>query len=166
VSLAHYLEESGSDLDDVYSNGRSWSDLRAGAKPGLGPPSAKRSKLRALKSRTSDAPAAASSTSTTGRESKPIAASSPPIPLPPCKGSRPHRHCEELTETQATKQSHSVPGCSPSGTPATALIYPLRKWRTPRDEENSIPPASCWENEDAATGWTNHHAHRVPSVSG
>ena len=31
VSLAHYLEESGSDLDDVYSNGRSWSDLRAAA---------------------------------------------------------------------------------------------------------------------------------------
>jgi superfamily II DNA/RNA helicase len=33
VSLAQYLEETGSDLDDVYSNGRSWSDLRAGAKP-------------------------------------------------------------------------------------------------------------------------------------
>jgi hypothetical protein len=33
VTLAHYLEESGSDLNDVYSNGRSWSDLRAGAKP-------------------------------------------------------------------------------------------------------------------------------------
>ena len=31
VSLAQYLEESGSDLDDVYSNGRSWSDLRAAA---------------------------------------------------------------------------------------------------------------------------------------
>jgi superfamily II DNA or RNA helicase len=31
VSLAHYLEESGSDLDDVYSNGRSWSDLRDAA---------------------------------------------------------------------------------------------------------------------------------------
>jgi hypothetical protein len=31
VTLAHYLEESGSDLDDVYSNGRSWSDLRAPA---------------------------------------------------------------------------------------------------------------------------------------
>ncbi len=31
MSLAQYLEESGSDLDDVYSNGRSWSDLRAGA---------------------------------------------------------------------------------------------------------------------------------------
>ncbi len=29
VTLAQYLEESGSDLDDVYSNGRSWSDLRA-----------------------------------------------------------------------------------------------------------------------------------------
>ncbi len=31
VSLAQYLEETGSDLDDVYSNGRSWSDLRAAA---------------------------------------------------------------------------------------------------------------------------------------
>ncbi len=31
VSLAQYLEESGSDLDDVYSNGRSWSDLLAAA---------------------------------------------------------------------------------------------------------------------------------------
>ena len=31
VTLAHYLEESGSDLDDVYTNGRSWSDLRAAA---------------------------------------------------------------------------------------------------------------------------------------
>ena len=31
VSLAQYLEETGSDLEDVYSNGRSWSDLRADA---------------------------------------------------------------------------------------------------------------------------------------
>ena len=31
MSLAQHLEESGSDLDDVYSNGRSWSDLRADA---------------------------------------------------------------------------------------------------------------------------------------
>lgn len=31
VSLAQYLEESGSDLDDVYSNGRSWSDLGGAA---------------------------------------------------------------------------------------------------------------------------------------
>jgi superfamily II DNA or RNA helicase/HKD family nuclease len=31
VSLAQYLEETGSDLDDVYSNGRAWSDLRAAA---------------------------------------------------------------------------------------------------------------------------------------
>ncbi len=31
LTLAQYLEESGSDLDDVYSNGRSWSGLRAAA---------------------------------------------------------------------------------------------------------------------------------------
>jgi superfamily II DNA or RNA helicase len=36
VSLAQFVRESGLELDDVYANGRSWSDLRAEA--GLGTP--------------------------------------------------------------------------------------------------------------------------------
>ena len=79
---------------------------------------------------------------------------------------QPFRHCEEPIELDATKQSRGVPGRSPSATPAKALMYPLSKWRTPRDEESRIPPASCSEDEDAARGWTLHHAHRVPSMSG
>src|SRR5690606_562235 len=35
VSLAQFLRESGLEVDDIYSNGRSWSELRAEA--GLGP---------------------------------------------------------------------------------------------------------------------------------
>ena len=73
---------------------------------------------------------------------------------------------EEPIEMGATKQSRGVPGCSPSGTPAKALIYALSRRRTPHDEENRIPTASCWEGEDAATGWTLHQAHRLPSMPG
>ena len=46
VSLAQYLEESGSDLDDVYSNGRSWSDLRPAAGLPQQPPGPEEQNLR------------------------------------------------------------------------------------------------------------------------
>lgn len=46
VTLAQYLEESGSDLDDVYSNGRSWSDLRADAGLPLRAPGPEEQNLR------------------------------------------------------------------------------------------------------------------------
>jgi hypothetical protein len=157
VSLAQYLEETGFDLDDVYSNGRSWSDLRADAGLPLLASGPKEQNLR----RACGHLLHVDDMERIETYRRFLAADS----LPPCKSSRPHRHCEEPIEMDATKQSRGVPGRSPSATPAKALMYPLRKRRTPCDGENSIPPESCWEDEDTATGWTLHHAHRVPNMS-
>jgi superfamily II DNA or RNA helicase/HKD family nuclease len=46
VSLAEFLRESGLELDDVYANGRSWSDLRAAAGLGVQAKDAADSKMR------------------------------------------------------------------------------------------------------------------------
>lgn len=111
VTLAQYLDESGSDLDDVYSNGRSWSDLRAAAGLPQQAPGPEEQNLRRACGRLLHL-----DDMERIETCRRLLSSDAPQPSPPSEepiGMHPFRHCEEVTGWQPTKQSRGVPAPAP-----------------------------------------------------